>query len=383
MKHIKFISLVLGVILISVLGYVGVAHAQSFKAGNSVGLGAGETLDSALFAGGNNVTVAGIVNGDVYCAGQTVTISGTVNGDVMCAGQSVTVTGTINGSARLAGQTISVSGTIADSASLAGQTITLDTSGVIGRDLLGGGSAITINGKVTRDVTMGAQNLTVNGSIGRDVSGEVQQLTVGSTGTVVGNVDYISKNELVIASGGTVTGTATRTEPKADQRYEMRPEMMIGMGIGSALYAFVTSVVFALALALMFPKILENAAASAKKLPGKTTLHGLVAWVVAPVALLILFLTVIGIPVALLALFAWIIILMISSSFSGYALGKVILTKSKSPLLTMLVGASIIAVLMMVPVLNFFTFIAAGMFGTGMVVMQARRLFDRAHAKKA
>ena len=383
MKHFKFVPLLVGIIFVSVLVSVGVANAQSFKAGDNVGLAAGEIVDSALFVGGNNVNIAGTVNGDVYCAGQTVTISGTVNGDVMCAGQSITMSGTVNGSARLIGSTVNLSGTVSGSATVGGQSVTIDAAGVIGRDLLGGGNTITINGKVTRDVTMGTQNLTINGVVGRDINGAVDTLNVGSTGSVMGNVDYTSKNELSVATGGKVTGTVTRTEPKANQKYDMRPEAVIGMGIGTAIFGFIMTIVFALALALMFPKILENAAVSTKKLPGKTILHGLVAWIVAPVVILILFLTVVGIPVALFALFTWVIIMMISSSFSGYVLGKLILNKSKSPVLIMLVGASIIAAVMMIPFVNFFVFIAAGMFGTGAVVMQARRLFDRAHAKKA
>ncbi|MEO5949509.1 MAG: hypothetical protein ABIP74_03825 [Candidatus Saccharimonas sp.] len=383
MKHIKFVSLILSVIFVSVLTVVGVANAQSFKAGDNVGLAAGGTVDSALFVGGNNVNIAGTVNGDVYCAGQTISISGTVNGDVMCAGQTITVSGTINGDVRLAGQSVNLSGTVAGSATVGGQNFTIDTTGIVGRDLLGGGNAITINGKVTRDITMGAQNLTINGSVGRDINGAVDMLNVGSTGSVVGNVEYTSSNELSVATGGNVTGTVTRTEPKANQRYDMRPEMMVGMGIGSAIYTFIATIVFGLALALMFPKILENAAASTKKLPGKTILHGLVAWIVAPVVILILFLTLVGAPVALFALFAWILILMMSSSFSAYLLGKLIIDKSKSPILVMLVGVAIVAIAMMIPFLNFFVFLAAGMFGTGAIVMQAKKLFERSHTKKA
>lgn len=383
MKYFKFVSLMLGVIFVSVLGYVGVANAQSFKAGDNVGLAAGETIDSALFVGGNNVSIAGTVNGDVYCGGQTVTISGTVNGDVMCAGQTVTVSGVIRGDARLAGQTVIVSGSVAGSATIGAQSFNIDTNGVIGRDLLGGANAITINGKVIRDITMGAQSLTINGSVGRDINGKVDVFNVGSTGSVVGSIEYTSQNELSVANGGVVTGTVTRTEPKADQRHDMRPEAAIGLAMASAFFAFIGTIVLALVLALMFPKILENAAVSTKKLPGKTILHGLVAWIVAPVMIIILFMTIIGIPVALFALVVWILIMMISSSFSGYALGKLILNKSKNPVLIMLVGASIIGVLMMIPFVDFFVFIAAGMFGTGAVVMQARRLFDRAHTKKA
>lgn len=383
MKKIKLVSLVIGLVLASVVTFVGVAHAQSFKTGNNVGVTAGETVNSMLFAAGNNVDIAGTVNGDVYCAGQTVTISGTVNGDVFCAGQTITISGKVDGSVRLAGQTVTLGGTVTNSATIAAQDFVMDKSATIGRDLLGGTTNATINGNVARDVTAGVQNLTVNGSVGRDITSYVETLNIGATAKVTGNVMYTSNNQLTVASGGVVTGTVARTEPKANQSYQMRPETALTIAIVSAIVAIIATIVFALAMALMFPKILENSTLSTIASPGKTVLTGLIAVCVVPVSIFILFVTVIGIPLGIFALLSWGIIVGLSVPFSSYLLGKLTMQKSKSPLLVMLVGVSIIAVALFIPLINLFIGIAVGLFGIGAVLMQAKKLFERPHFKKA
>ncbi len=377
MKRIKIIALTLCLLLVSLFTFVGVANAQSIKAGDTINVAVGETINSILFAGGNNVDIAGTVNGDIYCAGQTVNISGTVNGDVFCAGQTVTVSGTVNGSVRLAGQSITLSGTISNSATIGTQSLTIDKSGVIGRDLLGGSKTATINGTVTRDLTMGTATLAVNGTIGRDINGQIDTLNVGSAGSIAGSVNYTGTNDPSISSGGKIIGAVTRTEPKVDQQVQISPEAAIGMAISSFAFIFISSIIFALVIAAMFPKILEDSAAETIKSPVKTVLTGLVAMVVAPISIIALFMTMVGATVGVFVMLAWFIAILISGSFAGYLLGKIIMRKSKKPLLIMLVGVGITTVAFLIPVLNFIVFIAAGLFGTGAILIQSKKLFTR------
>lgn len=383
MKNIKIITLMVSLVFVSVLTFIGAANAQSFKAGDNVGVSVGETVNSMFFAGGNNVDIAGIVNGDIYCAGQTVNISGTVNGDIFCAGQTINVSGTVDGSVRLAGQSVNISGTISSSATVGSQNLVIDKDAVIGRDLLGGGQNITISGQVVRDVTVGANVLSVNGLVGRDINGRIESINVGSAGSVAGIVNYTGKNQISIASGGVVIGEVTRTEPRASQSFEISPETAIATAIGSFIYMLIATIIFALVVALMFPKVLENSVASTMKAPGKTVLTGLIAMIVAPVLMVVLLMTAVGAPLALLAFLSWLIIMLLGGSFAGYLLGKLIMRGSKQPLLIMLVGISIIVVAMVIPIVNFIVFIVAGMLGIGAILTECKKLFERANLKKA
>ena len=378
MKHIKLIAFSLGLVILSALVFVGVANAQSIKTGDSITVGANEVVDSILFAGGNNIDIAGTVNGDVYCAGQTINISGVVKGDVNCAGQTITVSGTIEGSLKLAGQSINISGVIGGSATIAGQSLTIDKSGVITRDLLGGSQNLTINGNVKRDVLAGSSMLTINGIIGRNVQGDAQDITVGSGGQIGGNLNYTSDNDPTIASGSVVTGTITRTAPTKDSSFSVSPQVAL---ISGFIYILVAVMIVALALAGLFPRILNEATASAIKRPGITFLTGALGMFLTPFAIVILLMTIVGIPLAILTMTAWAIILMLSTPFAGYLLGRIILKKSKQPIVIMSLGVSILIVTYFIPIIGFITSVGALLFGTGSVLVQSQKLFARSSKK--
>jgi hypothetical protein len=379
MRHIKIITLSLSLVMLSVLAFVGVANAQSFKTGDTITVPANETINSMLFASGNNIDIAGIVNGDVYCAGQTVTISGTVNGDVFCAGQTISISGKVDGSVRLAGQDVTLAGAIGSSATVGAQNLTVSNNSVIGRDLLGGSQNITLNGQVMRDVVSGSGNLVINGKVGRNVKGGVETLSVGSTGLIAGNVEYIGNNDPNVSVGGKITGQVTRTTPKKQTNTSYLAPLTFT--ITWFVYSFMAMIALALVLAGLFPHIFEESSARALKVPGKTALVGLIGAIVVPAVIVMLLITAIGIPVAILTLLVWFIIMIISGPFASYTLGRVVLHDSKRPIWIMLSGASILAVTCFIPIIGFFTMLAAYLFGTGMILTQGKQLLLRSNKK--
>ncbi len=375
MKRIKIIVLSLSLVLLSTLVFVGAANASSFKTGDSITVAAGETVDSMLFTAGNNINIAGTVNGDVYCAGQTITISGTVNGDVFCGGGTIIISGKVDGSVRLGGQTVTISGTIGNSATIGASDLIIEKTAVITRDLLGGTGNATINGTVGRDIVSGSSNMTINGTVSRNIDGDIEVLSVGSAGVIGGDLTYTSPSEPLITSGGKIIGTTTRTTPKNDSNNTAPLAVSFGMSV----YVLVSAIIFALVIAVLIPRILNESAAVTLKTPGKTILTGLVSMVLVGIVIVALFLTFVGAPLAILTILAWAIISILSGSFAGYALGKKLLPKSKKPVVIMLAGVSILTVLSLlpIPIVNFVVSFITYLVGTGMVLIQAKKLFAR------
>ncbi len=380
MKYIKIITLSLGLVIFSGLAFFGVANAQSFKAGDSITVPVGTTVDSMLFAGGNNLDIAGTVNGDVYCGGQNINISGTVKGDVFCGGQTITISGTIEGSVRLGGQNVTISGTIGSSATIGATDLILDSKGSIGRDLLGGSQNVTINGIISRDMLAGAQNLTVNGKIGRNFKGGMTTLTVGSSGIIGGNVDFTSLKDPIVNSGGQIVGSIKRTTPKEQPRAQIYAPMVFAFGW--FVYVLFATLIMALVLVGLFPRILNESSLNAMKKPGQTILVGLVGALVIPILVVTLFATIVGIPLSILLLLAWFISMILSGFFSGYVVGRALMHKSYQPVWSMLVGVGILTLTYFVPVVGFITMLAAYLFGLGMVMVQSKQLLGKFGKKK-
>ncbi|TAH35850.1 polymer-forming cytoskeletal protein [Candidatus Saccharibacteria bacterium] len=373
MKRLK--ALLVGLVLVlPIVGFAAIAHGQSFRSGPNVTVPAGRTVDSALYASGSNVDIAGTVNGDVFCAGQTVVISGTVNGDVFCAGQSVSVTGTVEGSVHLAGQTVTIGGKIADSASLAGQTLVVQANASIGRDIAFAGESAVLNGPVERDVAAGVAQLTVDSSVGRNLRVRLDQLTLAGGARVGGNVVYTSTNKLERSGSAVVAGTVVQVIPPASN--PVWTGSLAAIAWAFALYMFVALLLTALVLVLIMPQAFHVATGRARRHMGKTFLVGLVASIVVPVVLLALLFTILGIPLALFLGLVWLVMVLLAGPFAAYLVGRMVLRNGKNAILIMLTGAVILLVVGMIPFIGPVVGLVAFWFGLGTVILHLMR-FER------
>ncbi len=362
----KRILLAAAFIACFVVGVAQLARAQTVRSGNLVTVAKEQTVDATLFSFGRSLDIAGTVNGDVICAGMNVTISGTVHGDVLCAAQTIQVSGVVDGSVRVAGQNVSVSGQIDGSASLIGQTVITHEASKIGRDLTAGGSDLLVNGQVGRDAGLAADNATVNGKVGRNLNGRFNSLTLGSGSVVNGNLDYTSEKTVTVVNGAKIAGSTTRHQPKA----KAKKEGMWKLRFAGQSYAFISLLVFALVLVLLFPSFFHEASERTRRHPGRTALVGFLSLIAAPFVGIALLLTLVGVPLAVLFALTWLVILMLSGTVFSYTIGRLLMRHSKHPALIMLVGASVVLVLYALPILSFITLLAAGLVGTGSIVSE-------------
>lgn len=357
----KILLASMGGLLVLVLGFVGVAHAQQFRSGNNATVAANETLNSSAYLAGSHVDVAGTVNGDLYCAGQDVNVSGTVNGDVICAGQTVNISGKVNGSVRVLGQSVTLDAHVKNNLTVGAQDFVLGSAGSIGGDVTGGVSNFTLNGRVGRDIVLAAQDAAINGFVGRNIKSQVRNLNLDANAVVGGNIDYTSANEVNRVSGAVVKGNILLHQPVARHK---------NFGWGTRLYVFLAMIVFALVLALLFPSLFNQSAKRTFEAPGKTLLLGVAATLFTPIVFVLLMVTLIGIPLGILLLLSWIVALMLSGVFFSFLVGRLAWRGQKNHIWTMLVGSAIMLVLYNVPILGFFAVLAAVFMGMGMIVRE-------------
>ncbi len=364
----------IGVLIVAVLpmlAFVGIASAQTFRSGSTTNVASGETIDGSVYIAGSTVDVAGTVNGDLFCAGQNITISGRIDGDVLCAAQTITLSGTVSGDVRLAAQTVAISGSVDGSASAAGQAVTLEGKGKIGRDAQLLGQSATVNGQIGRDVLIGSMSATIGSNVGRNVSATVESLTLANGAVIGGTVDYTSPQKLTMNSGAQVAGKVTYTEQKIDQKRDVAT-----FGFAGALLWAAMLVASAILFVLVFPHQLHRTTNASVTTPSNALLAmlvGLIAGIVMPFAIVLVMITVLGIPFALIALIGWLLILALSGAFAAYYLGRVVWQQQTNAVLIMLVGAVIIVILLMIPLINALVWLLAVWYGSGAILLQLRQ----------
>jgi len=368
----------LGLIVLAavlVAGFWGAAGAQQqFRAGNTTLIRANETINSALWAAGRTIDIAGTVDGDVYCAGQHVTVSGTINGDLLCAAQTIVVSGEIQGDIRIAAQTVTLTGPVANSVTVAAQSFSQGGESTIGRDTSIAATDATLSGTTGRDLALAVHNATVNGQVGRDVTATTNRLQLGPDARITGDLAYTSANDAQIASGAVVEGEITKSAPKkGDGKQARTAGETILAWLGSYLYFLAAALLVALALALLFPQAIHAIAGTGLASPWKSLLAGVVTAVAVPALGIILMLTDIGIPLALVLFFAWLLLQVFAGVVSAYYLGRLVWRAQRNVILTMLVGVTLLTLLYFIPVIRLIVFIAAMLLGTGMILLTLGR----------
>jgi cytoskeletal protein CcmA (bactofilin family) len=371
MKKHKIIIGALLLIGALTVGWAGLASAYSFNTGVNVLLGQGQKINHTVFAAGNTVDIASEVFGDIFCAGQTVTISGKVHGDVLCAGQTVIVNGEVSGDVRALGQTVNVGGHVGGNVSVGGQSFSLNSDAKVDGDLSVGAATATVNGRVGRDLALGGDNIVIAGQVGRNVQGFINRLQFSSGARVQGNVDYTSNLEAAKTNDVFVGGKLTRTDMPRQAQPNNRAVLALRV------YWFAAMLFIALAFTLLFPSALHKLSSIAIQKPWKVMLVGLIASAAAPIVFVLLAITIIGLPLALIFGLLCLVATLLGWVVFSYYIGRLILKNSPRPLLIILTGASLVTIACMLPVIGFITFLVALWFGVGMVLLEAMRRLPR------
>ena len=342
--------------------------AAKFEGGEASYVRADDTVDGNAYLSGNSIRVEGTVNGDVFCAGRSIIISGTVNGDVICAGSTLNIQGKVAGDVRLAGESITLSSEIGGSATVYGNTVTVESSATIARDATLGGSDVLINGAVGRDVVATATNATLNGKIGRDVEGVYDALTIADDATVGGKVSYASNTDAVVR--GSVSGEVTRHEM---QGYSGRKAPGLADAVAALMMSVVWILAVALALLLILPKKTRTITNLSPRQAVLATAIGFMALFALPILAIILLVSIVGLPLGAIVLFAWLILILTSMAVAAVYIGRLLAAKWPMPIIpaTML-GGLLLIVACMIPLLNVLVVITAVSFGVGAVLYGIR-----------
>ena len=163
--------LVLVALLALLLLVAGVAHAgggasDKLLSGETITIGAGETVAHDLYVFGGTVVVDGTVEGDLVAAAGTVTINGTVVGDLVVGAGQVFLNGEVSGDVRAGTGEIAISGTVGEDVLAGSGTIIVTASGEIGEDLIFAAGDVRVDGSVTGNILGRASTYARNGTVG-------------------------------------------------------------------------------------------------------------------------------------------------------------------------------------------------------------------------
>lgn len=358
---------VLCIIAVLVVVVASAVSAAEIKGGDTITIPAGTTVADDLYAFAQTVDVSGKVVGDVISAARTVEISGDVTQKVMATGGDVILSGKTGDDIMAAGGDVRIAGSAVEDATVAGGTVEFQKGSKIGRDVLAGAGTVVLNGAVGRNAKVSAGEVRVDGTIGGSLDVQSDSLVIGPETVVKGDLIYRTGKKPEISPDAKIMGKTVAKPMPA------KPKPTCGFGCkgGMWLAGLLMLLVAGLVVIALAPRAAEAAADAVFGKFWLSLLVGFLVLTVVPIALTIVMCTVVGLPLGLIFMAAYLIAVYLSRAFVALAIGRWLFRKREtvSPYLAFFVGLLILWVIMAIPIFGWIVNAVALMLGLGGLVM--------------
>ena len=294
------------------------ANALERRKGGVVSVAPGDTVnDTLLVRAKQQANIDGTINGDLIAFGNRISIRGTVKGDVICFARNVEVNGKVEGNIYNFAQNLRIEGEAARSVTAFAHTVELPANGRVGADLLAFAEEANLDGSVARDAVTFSENTSVRGKIGRDFSSHSDRITLAAPAQVSGDFTArVRKAERVQIGEGVVISGKTDVQVKARRSRYARPGFYIWQAV-----TLVGAWLVGMLLAALFPAAFAFTPKSGSEFAWRTAV-GFLVLLVTPIAALLLAITLVGLPLGLIALGLWMLILYFAKIFVAATLAQ-------------------------------------------------------------
>ncbi len=278
----------------------------------SVSIGKTEVVNDDLFIGAQAVEIAGTVNGDVFIGAQNVKITGIINGNLHIGANTLDLGGTVKGNVYIGAQSVLVSASSIGGSLLTGAaTVDVDKDSVIGGSILAGAGMLTIDSQVKRSVYAGTGSLTIGGDakIGKDFYYAADN----------------SRGRVNISADAKIAGNIYKSEINAPQKSTdlkaVKPAAMNAARMFAGFISFLGALIIGFIYFKLSGKHLTQTADIVTASFWKSLGIGFLVSISFIPGLIVLFITVIGIPVAGLALLMLMLYSYLAKIIVGSAIG--------------------------------------------------------------
>lgn len=337
-----------------------------------------ETVSGNLYRAGETVQIDGAVDGDVIVAGGMIKINGAVTGDVLAIGGRVVINGPVQGDVRVIGGQIDLNGVIGKNLSAMGGNVTISKDGAIGYEAMMLAGNVDFEGQVKRDLRGMYGRLSLGGRVEHDVFVKADQLELLPTVQIAGNLTYASKQPADVMSGAVVKGEVNFQQAAVGKELDTERinRAAIGMFAGILLMKWMGMVLLALLIIRLFPKKLEKAMHEFKDGVWPVLGIGMLAMIGGPVAAMIVALTFIGLPIAVVLGALYVLVVLSGKVVIATYVGDWIIRqltnrhfRSVSLAWSAVLGLTILMIVALVPVIGWLLAALSLAFGMGAIIL--------------
>ncbi len=312
-------------LLIAMVGNFITASAFRIEYGNNIIIS--QPVYEDLYVAGGSITINAPVHGDLIIAGGTIIINDTVTNDILLTGGTATFNGFVGDDIRCAGGKIRISKNVAGDVVVTGGAVIIDKGITIGGLLASGGNItvdgnvngeirgafgdLFLNGNITKDIDCRGRRITVNGNIGGKSVLSARYIVIGNNAAFNSDVRYWNKQGSVDFKQSLKNGKAIY-----DPSLRIRSGEWYYLGaatILSLLWYLGMALLMILIIQYLFSATIKKAADTVFNSTLKSLGFGFLFFIAVPVAAVVAFITIIGVPAGLLLVFSYIALILLAT----------------------------------------------------------------------
>ena len=297
------------------------AAASDFRKGDFVEVRQDETVKGDVFLFGHRARVNGTVEGDVYMFSEDANVSGNVKGDVIAFAQSLHVTGQVDGNIRGFTNNLTITGSVTRNVLSFAESLNLDATGKIGGSMTAFAKSFSLDGHLGRDLLVFAEHAGISGTVAGGIRAKGDTLDISANAKVDGPIRYEGR------SPAEVSPDAKLASPVEYHKMEPRPRYKEGHYYIWRVIWTAAFILLGMVLLLLAPRFGAETISAAERYGAPIGLGVLVFFGV-PIAAIIACVTVVGIPLGVLAVALWFLMLNCAELVVGTVVGNWILGKA-------------------------------------------------------
>lgn len=293
------------------------------RTGENVSVAEDKGVVGDFYAAASIVNISGTIEGDLVAAAGRTTVNGSVSGDVLVFGGSVDIHAPVSDDVRVLGGEVVIAEPVAGDVFVIGGTVSILSTASVGGDVLVYGGEVEILGPVAGNVLGSYGSLRIDTTVGGDVQVSTNDLALGDDTVITGSVVYESQNILQRSPNAIVEKNVVRNDVAGVE------------GTSAPIKQYVIAVLMAAFATLIWYLFSKR---SLTAITNKATVHspraalfGLVALIISPVVIVILFSSMLGSVVAVILLLAYLLTIVASLVAVPVVVGKIALVALNQP----------------------------------------------------
>ncbi len=318
------IKSIIAAFLFAMLAIPAMATAATFSAEEVFSLDSDTVLEDNLYLASENISIKGEVDGDIYAVSGTTLISERVAGDVVIASGDIVILGVVEGDVRVLGGNVLLGGTVEGDVLVAGGAVRITPDALIGKDLYVAAGEVSFDGYVAGNIEIKAGSASINGIIDGDLHVKANdRIGLGNSTFVGGDFKYMATDASILAmsSGAQIIGdTSFKALRMPVYAHENKNTFLFIFG-GIILLKLLSILTAAIVAVVFIPRLSLAIAGEGVVRPGRSFITGLLVCIATPIIIILLFGTLIGGVVGVIAMFSFLLFLAMSAVYSGIIFG--------------------------------------------------------------